>query len=122
MQTVLAMALDCSIEEMETESGTQGSMSVDDALRLLARRGIPARPVAASLVRDFWDVFSARAAGVKLEGLGIRLPRTTGELGHAVLLHSQRIYDPATGQSNALRPDALGDLDWLILVGGQSRA
>lgn len=116
VQTVLAWGLDQPVELLEQHAGTTGPLSVEDALRLLAEAGVPARPVSVSLVQEFWEAFSPTRGRRHIEGLGIRLPRGTDKLGHAVLLSRGKLYDPATGRAQPFSAADLDGLDWLVLI------
>lgn len=116
VQTVVAMLTGNDVEEIEQMAGTIGKMTVDETLVLLGRLGIYSRPVAASMVADFWSVFYQRHGARKLRGLGFALPKEAGKAGHAFLITGANMYDPATGDSEPINEESLKQLDWLALV------
>lgn len=116
VQTVVAMVLGVPVEQVESAAGTRGRMSVDETTALLSRAGIYCRPVAASLVADFWPMFRKRHGGRHLRGLGFALPKTPGRAGHAFYITGATLYDPATGQTTPLNETTLHLLDWLALL------
>jgi hypothetical protein len=115
-QTVVAMVLGVPVDAVEREAGTDGAMTVNEVLGILARLGFFTRPISAKLAGGIWPAFYARSGGRKLRGLGFRMPRGGEVSGHAYFLAGGRMYDPATGERRGLDADVVrNELDWLVL-------
>lgn len=116
-QTVISMITGVPVARVAQYAGRSGALSVSEALAVLARLGIRARPVSASIVSEFWPTFRDRAGGRRLRGIAFRTTPFPGErYGHAYLLFGDRIYDPRTGDLGKLDASTFKSLDWVALL------
>jgi len=115
-QTVLSMLTGKDLAEITRLAGRPGALGISHACRVLEASGVHCgRPLAAQHAAEFWPVYWRRAGGRRLRGLGFRVARQGEDHGHAWLLFGNRLYDPADGEFRTLDPDAIRQLDWVVL-------
>ena len=117
VQTVVAMAVGASVADVEAVARTEDTLDIPATMTLLAHYGVFCRPISAQLVADFWPMYYRQGGGRRLRGLGFASPNPAHgrEVGHAYFLYGPRLYDPATGITEALDEPHLRQLDWLVL-------
>ena len=121
-QIATALAVDLPLATIRHAAGDE-PLTPQRTFGLLARFGSPPRVVWGEAFAQFYPVHVARHGGTAFRAVAFDIkPDADTKLGHAVYLHGEQLYDPATGGWRRTSPDDLQQFDFVAILPERARA
>lgn len=114
-QMATALAVDVPLPVVREMAGDE-PLTPERTIGLLAHFGAPPRVVWGDAFRRFYAVHRERHGGDAFRGVAFDLRPDASQLGHAVYLHGEQLYDPATRSWRRIALHDLTHFDFVAIL------